>query len=79
MATTGDRRDEIAVTKVRAGFYRVGKFCIHRGHRWNVFIGFRFVKAFGTLTAATTWSQLNQTATGQNDDRTAGKPEGGVS
>ena len=47
--------------KVRAGFYRCGKFCIHKSRKnWGVYDGPKFVLAFVTLTAAYNWARRAQ-------------------
>lgn len=51
-----------AVTKVRAGFYRCGALCIHKGHRWCVYSGPDALPnaMFRTLSDAGWWAQNNQ-------------------
>jgi hypothetical protein len=48
--------------RVRAGFYRCGSHCIHRGSGrvWGVYEGPEFRAAFGTLDEAHQWSSNNQ-------------------
>lgn len=50
--------DEGKLIKVRAGFYRCGKFCIHRGsHGWGVFVGPELKLNFLSLKAAHRWAR----------------------
>lgn len=48
--------------KVRAGFYRVGVYCIHKGRTWAVYDGPRFLPGlkFSTLDAAHRWASDHQ-------------------
>lgn len=50
------------IIKVRAGFYRCGAYCIHKGHWWCVYHGARFLPdaRFRTLQEAGWWAQKNQ-------------------
>lgn len=43
--------------KARAGFYRVGPYCIHKGHRWCVYLNERALPEarFRTLAQAFQW------------------------
>lgn len=46
--------------KVRAGFYRCGPFCIHKGpHGWGVYRGPDFIRNFGTLSDAYNWARYD--------------------
>lgn len=56
--------DLLVRTKVRAGFYRVGQHCIHKGRRrWGVYHGVTVLKQFLSLDDAHRWSSDNQPAT----------------
>ena len=47
--------------KVRAGFYRCGAHCIHKGSiAWGVFLRDALVYRAPTLTDAYNWSRRNQ-------------------
>lgn len=50
------------VVKVRAGFYRVGAYCIHKGHWWCVYHGDKYLPdtRFSRLQDAVWWAQHNQ-------------------
>lgn len=52
----------LKLVKVRAGFYRVGAYCIHKGHRWCVYLRERHVPdtRFRTLQEASWWAQNHQ-------------------
>jgi hypothetical protein len=46
--------------KVRAGFYRCGNYCIHRGPRgWGVYLRDKFIANFATLSDAYYWGRRN--------------------
>ena len=43
-------------TRVRAGFYRCGPYCIHRGRwGWGIYCGPDYLKSFATLADAIRW------------------------
>ena len=49
--------------KVRAGFYRCGRLCIHKGYgrnNWNVYDGPKWLLTFRTLTHAYNWARAAQ-------------------
>lgn len=54
----------VFVTKVRAGFYRVGALCIHKGRWWSVYDGpdLLYNGRFVTLADAAAWARDNQPA-----------------
>lgn len=43
--------------KVRPGFYRCSRLCIHKGRKWGVYDGPTLLKEFRTLTDAYNWSR----------------------
>src|SRR6185312_1166432 len=48
--------------KVRAGFYRVGALCVHKGHRWCVYHHDKLLPSgrFRSLEEAHWWASDNQ-------------------
>lgn len=54
--------DGLKVIKVRAGFYRVGAYCIHKGHRWCCYHNEKLLHdgRKSTLQEAVWWAQNNQ-------------------
>jgi hypothetical protein len=50
----------IKLQKVRAGFYRCGRLCIHRGRgNWGIYDGPKFLAQFGSLGAVRYWISLS--------------------
>jgi hypothetical protein len=47
-------------TKVRAGFYRVGTLCIHKGYWWSVYHEDKLLERLRTLDDAHWWASNNQ-------------------
>jgi len=44
--------------KVHAGFYRCGRYCIHKGvEYWNAYDHATFVRSFRTLREAGAWAR----------------------
>lgn len=42
--------------RVRAGFYRFGKYCVHHSRKgWAVFLGPKFILTFDSLASARKW------------------------
>lgn len=51
---------QIKLIKVRAGFYRAGPYCIHKGHMWCIYLYERPHGRFRTLQEAFWWAKHNQ-------------------
>jgi hypothetical protein len=62
MPASLEHKERVQVEKVRAGFYRVGAYCIHKGHWWCCYLKDKPMPhaRYRRLQEAVWWAQHNQ-------------------